>query len=626
MGGRKDPAWKYCVEMTEGMDGKPYKYVICNFCVKQIKGGVIRMKNHLAANHKGVAPCAKVPIEVKNEIKDYLKKGEQLKMETQRNQEVMIDSGSYYQSQNPFLGGSSADSFSQRGVRGPMDRFVVDGDGDSDTLNSKMRCERDAINCTKLDVGRFFFKNDIPFNVANRPSFISMYCSIGNFDRSFKPPTPFELSTWILEEEEKTTQAIVDEVKKTWSQTGVSILSGGWTDMRGRQLINFLANNSHSTVFLKSVDASDAVKDPKMLCQLLDDVVTEVGEDLVIQVVTDNSANYKAAGKLLMEKRPRLWWTPCAAHCIDLVLEKIGDLTQHKTALIKSKKVSHFIYSHGWVLALMRKYTKKELVHPLATRFAMAYFTLESMSISRESLERMFTSPEWGRCSWAKTQKGKKVEDIILRDENFWGSLIYALKTTKPLLDELRMANLKKMPGMGFLYGTMDKAKEQIAENLGGEEGPYKEIWSIIDDKWAFQMHRHLHAAAYFLNPHYQYDQDFSTHPEIKLSLLTCLAKHFPDPQDQEKIDLQIDAFRLRKGLFGFPTAKSTCKKRSPVDWWFQYGDGTPELTSFAVRILSLTCSALACECNRSTFNQIHMKKWNYLSTMMHPMILDHRG
>jgi len=226
--------------------------------------------------------------------------------------------------------------------------------------------------------------------------------------------------------------------------------------------------------------------------------------------------------------------------------------------------VSHFIYNHGWVLALMRKYANKELVRPAATRFATAYLTLESMNINRESLERMFTSTEWGRCSWAKSQDGKKVKDILLKDRSFWGSLIYALKTTKPLVGVLRMADSEKMPGMGFLYGAMDKAKEEIAENLGGVVGAYKEIWSIIDDKWEFQMHRHLHAAAYFLNPHYQYDQDFSNHREIKLGLLTCLAKLFPDPRDQEKIDLQMDSFRLRKGLFGFASAKSTCKKRSP--------------------------------------------------------------
>ncbi|KAL6584545.1 hypothetical protein OROMI_003834 [Orobanche minor] len=138
--------------------------------------------------------------------------------------------------------------------------------------------------------------------------------SIGNYGRGLKPPTAHELSHWILDKEVQTTQEIIDDVKKTWTQTGVSILSDGWKDIRGRQLINFLVNNPHGTVFLKSVDASNAVKDAKM-CDLLDSVVQEVGEDIVVQVVTDNASNYKAAGELLMKKRPCLWWTPFAAHC-----------------------------------------------------------------------------------------------------------------------------------------------------------------------------------------------------------------------------------------------------------------------------------------------------------------------
>ena len=97
-------------------------------------------------------------------------------------------------------------------------------------------------------------------------------------------------------------------------------MSDGWKDMRGRQLINFLVNNPFGTIFLKSVDVSDVVKDANLLFKMLDDVVEEVGEDIVIQVITDNASNYKKAGELLMEKRKRLWWTPCAAHCIDLIL------------------------------------------------------------------------------------------------------------------------------------------------------------------------------------------------------------------------------------------------------------------------------------------------------------------
>ncbi|KAK2651670.1 hypothetical protein Ddye_011526 [Dipteronia dyeriana] len=142
--------------------------------------------------------------------------------------------------------------------------------------------------------------------------------------------------------------------RKHGSIQELSILSDGWSDTRNRGLINILVNNPHGTIFLKSIDASDRVKDAEYLFTLLDGVVEEIEERLVVQVVIDNASAYKATRKMLIEKRKHLYWTPCAAHCRDLMLEKLGELPQHKIALQKAKKVSNFIYNYGWVLELMR--------------------------------------------------------------------------------------------------------------------------------------------------------------------------------------------------------------------------------------------------------------------------------
>ncbi|PNX74391.1 HAT family dimerization domain containing protein, partial [Trifolium pratense] len=91
---------------------------------------------------------------------------------------------------------------------------------------------------------------------------------------------------------EETTK-VIEEHKLVWKKTGCTIMSDGRTDKR-RTILNFLVNS------------------PK---------VEQVGEENVVQIVTDNAANYKAAGAMLMEKRKKLYWTPCAAHCIDLMLE-----------------------------------------------------------------------------------------------------------------------------------------------------------------------------------------------------------------------------------------------------------------------------------------------------------------
>jgi len=40
----------------------------------------------------------------------------------------------------------------------------------------------------------------------------------------------------------------------------------------------------------------------------------EIVEENVDQIVTNNAANYKAAGEMLMAKRKGLYWTPCTGH------------------------------------------------------------------------------------------------------------------------------------------------------------------------------------------------------------------------------------------------------------------------------------------------------------------------
>jgi hypothetical protein len=50
----------------------------------------------------------------------------------------------------------------------------------------------------------------------------------------------------------------------------------------------------------------------------------------VVQIIRDIATNYVVAGRLLMERHHSLVWTPCTAHCIDLMLEDM-----RKTSFIK---------------------------------------------------------------------------------------------------------------------------------------------------------------------------------------------------------------------------------------------------------------------------------------------------
>ena len=68
-------------------------------------------------------------------------------------------------------------------------------------------------------------------------------------------------------------------------------------------------NSPKGIVFLYSLDTYDISKTIDKVFKMLDDVVKFVGEENVVQVITDNVANFKAARELLMHTQPHLKFT-----------------------------------------------------------------------------------------------------------------------------------------------------------------------------------------------------------------------------------------------------------------------------------------------------------------------------
>ena len=65
-------------------------------------------------------------------------------------------------------------------------------------------------------------------------------------------------------------------------------------------------NSPIGTWFLISIEASISIKNGELMFTCLDEVVEEIGEENVVQVITDNASNYVNVGMRLMEKRDRL--------------------------------------------------------------------------------------------------------------------------------------------------------------------------------------------------------------------------------------------------------------------------------------------------------------------------------
>uniref|UniRef100_A0A453T4V7 DUF659 domain-containing protein n=1 Tax=Aegilops tauschii subsp. strangulata TaxID=200361 RepID=A0A453T4V7_AEGTS len=92
------------------------------------------------------------------------------------------------------------------------------------------------------------------------------------------------------------------------------------------------------------------------------------GPKVVVQIVTDNGLNYKKACKDLVKEHPEIYWQPCAAHTINLMLKDIGKFHEVARVLKSAKKISSFFYNHNRLHADMGDKIGGELIHPNTTQ------------------------------------------------------------------------------------------------------------------------------------------------------------------------------------------------------------------------------------------------------------------
>jgi len=134
-------------------------------------------------------------------------------------------------------------------------------------------------------------------------------------------------------------------------------------------------------MFLRSVDGPDKVKDAILLFYILDEIIQKMGEQNVVQFITDNASNYVLVVDMLESKYKTIFWTPCDANFIYLMVEDIGKVDWVKKTVEHVKCIKKYIYSHSRIFSIMRRNTgDKELVRHVIMRFATHFLTLQYLN------------------------------------------------------------------------------------------------------------------------------------------------------------------------------------------------------------------------------------------------------
>uniref|UniRef100_A0A2N9GH34 DUF659 domain-containing protein n=1 Tax=Fagus sylvatica TaxID=28930 RepID=A0A2N9GH34_FAGSY len=178
----------------------------------------------------------------------------------------------------------------------------------------------------KLDslIARAFYSSGISFNFSRNPYWIEMVKYIANNNLAgYVPPGYNSLRTTLLQKERAHMEQLMKPIKSSWQDKGLSIVSDEWTDAQRRPLINFMGTSELGPIFLKAIDGTKEYKDKHYIALLLLDAISEVGPHKVVQVITDNAAIMKSTGSIVEAQYPRICWTPCIVHTLNLALKNI---------------------------------------------------------------------------------------------------------------------------------------------------------------------------------------------------------------------------------------------------------------------------------------------------------------
>ncbi|XP_023644444.1 uncharacterized protein LOC111832365 [Capsella rubella] len=174
------------------------------------------------------------------------------------------------------------------------------------------------------EIAIMFYTGGLAFNLARNPHYHRSYQFVAaNKIDGYVPPGYNKLRTTLLQKERNHVEGLLVPLKSTWREKGMKIVSDGWSDPTRKPLINFIGISGSAPLFLKAVDCFGEVKDKFFISNLMKEVINEVGHQKVVQIITDNAANCKAAGEIIECSYPHIYWTPCVVHTLNLALKNI---------------------------------------------------------------------------------------------------------------------------------------------------------------------------------------------------------------------------------------------------------------------------------------------------------------
>jgi hypothetical protein len=278
-------------------------------------------------------------------------------------------------------------------------------------------------------------------------------------------------------------------------------------------LIIVIGVSASGAVFLTLHDSSSISATSQNISELLLKTIDEVGPFNVIQVITDNAANCKGAGKIIERMPPHIFWSRCLVHTLNLLMHNIvkhkecGWIISCTREGSKSSNISPGIQGSITSIALTPSCRYLRL-HQLDLVLTSYYLTFRRLLKVRQALASMVMSDEWDDLSSDK--EGALAVKNTLLESQFWTQVRYVLQFTKLIYNMIKFSGSDR-PIIGEVYEQMDSMLGLIKDIVEPKDvDMYNLIRVEVEKRWEM-LNIPLHALAYVLTPKYYHISWLST-------------------------------------------------------------------------------------------------------------------
>ena len=157
---------------------------------------------------------------------------------------------------------------------------------------------------------------------------------------------------------------------------------------------------------------------------------------------------------------PKIVWTPCASHSLDLLMVDIGALPWVKEVVDQGLRIVTFFTIKHKVFSMFREHSKLELKKPSSTRFAYMWLLLERLYDVKSALRQTVVSTMWNKWEESGSEEAKGMQRQCLFEE-FWTRVRTLVIAVTPLYRTLRMTDMEGAT-LGLLIHFMRQAKAEM--------------------------------------------------------------------------------------------------------------------------------------------------------------------